>query len=348
VQVLVREPVYNAYWSFAASRQDIFHRRALGQPWPWSADPILRKYRFCNVYRASDRISQYLIREAIHSKLEHDLEPEDVFLRIVLFRLFSKESTWEALERASGGIARATLNIHALGKVLDGLKAREPIYTAAFILAAHDVYGYRTKHRNHLELVSRMFRPGKLGRRIARARTLQELFEALREWPLIGPFMAYQLAVDLNYSPHLDFSENSFTVAGPGAIRGIRKVFRDPRGQSPERLILGMVDRQEDEFGRLGLPWRDLFGRRLHAIDCQNLFCELDKYSRVAFPELASNRKRIKQTFTASPHRLSLFYPPKWDINGRLPTEAALADPQQLNLFAGNGRMRRAPIANNS
>jgi hypothetical protein len=325
VQVLVREPVYNAYWRFAADRQDIFHRRVSGHPGPWSSDPILRQYRFCNAYRASDRISQYLIREVIYSKPAHDLKPEDVFLRIVLFRLFSKESTWEALERASGGIAHATLNIHALGKMLDGLKAREPIYTAAFILAAHNVYGHHTKHRNHLELVSRMFRPGKLGRRIARARTLEELFDALREWPLIGPFMAYQLAVDLNYSPHLDFSEDSFTVAGPGAIRGIRKVFRDPGGRSPERLIMDMVDRQEDEFGRLGLTWRDLFGRRLHAIDCQNLFCELDKYSRVAFPELASNRKRIKRTFTASPDRLSLLYPPKWGINGRLPTEASPA-----------------------
>ena len=34
---------------------------------------------------------------------------------------------------------------------------------------------------------------------------------------MIGPFMGYQLAIDLNYSEHLEFSEDEFTMPGPGA-----------------------------------------------------------------------------------------------------------------------------------
>jgi hypothetical protein len=57
----------------------------------------------------------------------------------------------------------------------------------------------------------------------------------------------------------------------------------------------------------------------LHAIDCQGLFCEIDKASRVMFPQLKSDRVRIKQEFRPSPQPLHLFYPPKWRLNQKLP-----------------------------
>jgi hypothetical protein len=247
-----------------------------------------------------------------------DLPPEDVFLRIVLFRLFSKEGTWDALEEATGGLTRSTLNQDTLGDLLENIRTRGPIYTAAFILAAPSGYGHSAKHRNHLALVSDMFRPNKLGRTLGQAKSLGDVFEALTAYPMIGPFLGYQIAIDLNYSDQLDFDENEFTMPGPGALRGIKKVFADTAGKSPQELIMTMVDRQTDEFARLGLDFDGLFGRDLKAIDCQGLFCETDKYSRVAFPDLKSNRVRIKQEFAPSPHPLELFFPPKWEINEKV------------------------------
>lgn len=334
----VRRAVHDTYWRLAAERQQIFERRARGEQGPWTADPILARFKFCNSYRASDRVSQYLIARVIYDPAARDLEPEDVFLRIVLFRLFSKESTWEALEQATGGVRRATLDPALLGDVLDRLRQRGAIYTSAFILCAHDAYGQPSKHRNHLALVSEMFKPRRLGRQLARARSLRQVYEALRGWPLIGAFMGYQLAIDLNYSDRLEFSEDEFTVAGPGAVRGLKKVFSDFAGHTPEQLIMRMVERQEQEFEHLSLPWGGLFGRRLHAIDCQGLFCETDKYSRQAFPELKSNRVRIKQAFRPAPAPLPLFYPPKWNLNQRLAaalggvTSANRPAPGQLTL----------------
>ena len=49
-----------------------------------------------------------------------------------------------------------------------------------------------------------------------------------------------------------------------------------------------MVEHQQAEFERLGFEFNGLYGRPLHAIDCQGLFCELDKYCREAVPELRS------------------------------------------------------------
>ena len=135
-------------------------------------------------------------------------------------------------------------------------------------------------------------------------------------------FLAIRSPSTFNYSEHLDFSEDDFTVPGPGAERGLQKVFVDPAGLSPRQLIMRMVHRQEEEFAKLGLEFPGLYGRRLHAIDCQGLFCETDKYSRAAFPELKSNRVRIKQEFTQNLAPLPILFPPKWaDVNERMAAE---------------------------
>jgi hypothetical protein len=178
-------------------------------------------------------------------------------------------------------------------------------------------------------VVKAMFNSGKLPRALAGASSLRDVYDALVAWPMIGPFLAYQLAIDLNYSEHLNFSENDFTMPGPGALRGLKKVFVSFGDTKPNALIHHMVDVQEDEFRRLGLEFGGLFGRPLHAIDCQGLFCEVDKYSRQAFPELRSERVRIKQKFTPAAREIELFYPPKWNLNDRLPRQMLSGNEQQ-------------------
>lgn len=319
MQPKVRPNLFDTYWRFASERQRVFHRRVQGADPPWTDDPILMQYKFCNVYRASDRVSQYLIRRVIYQPGIDGLDPEDMFLRVVIFRIFSRERTWDALEDATGGVSRRTLDVANLGDLLERLREQQPIYTSAFILAGHNPYGHAAKHRNHLELVRNMFQPGKLGRSLARAKSLRDIYEAILQWPMMGVFMSYQIAIDLNYTSYMSFSEDEFVVPGPGAQRGLEKVFLDDGGLAPPELIMHMVRRQEEEFHQRGIDFQNLFGRRMHAIDAQGLFCEVDKYSRVAFPQLRSNRVRIKQLFRPNREPIELYYPPKWGLNGRLP-----------------------------
>lgn len=135
-------------------------------------------------------------------------------------------------------------------------------------------------------------------------------------YPTIGDFLAYQYVTDVNYSTVTDFSEMSFVVPGPGSIDGIRKCFADTGGLSNAEVIRFMADRQEIEFERLGLEFSDLWGRRLQLIDCQNLFCEVDKYARVRHPNIVgvSGRTRIKQKFRPLAEPIHYWYPPKWNI----------------------------------
>jgi hypothetical protein len=169
-----------------------------------------------------------------------------------------------------------------------------------------------------------MFLHDQPGARLLDARSLREVYDLLHGYPLMGDFMSYQITIDLNYSALLDFSENDFTQAGPGALCGIRKVFENLGDYTPAEVVLWMTERQDEEFARLGLPFSGLWGRPLHAIDCQGLFCETDKYCREAAPELASARKRIKARFTPTPEPIRLFFPPKWGFNDKLPGEPVL------------------------
>jgi hypothetical protein len=159
-----------------------------------------------------------------------------------------------------------------------------------------------------------------LPQKLVDATSMQKAFDLLLTYPTIGDFLAYQFLIDLNYSPLLHFSEMDFVVPGPGASDGIRKCFADRGGLSESEIIRFMADIQASEFERLGLEFRSLWGRPLQLIDCQNLFCEVDKYARVMHPDVAglSGRTRIKHRFVSSRQQIYYWYPPKWGINERV------------------------------
>jgi hypothetical protein len=194
------------------------------------------------------------------------------------------------------------------------------IYSAAYIMPpGSSAFGRPAKHQNHLLLLESMMDDW-LPERLAQTRTMQEGFEKLRAYPTIGDFLAYQFITDINYSEITDFSEMDFVVPGPGARDGLRKCCADPGGLNEPELIRLMADLQEQEFERLGLDFQSLWGRRLQLIDCQNLFCEVDKYARVAHPQITgrTGRTRIKQKFEPNPKPIDLFYPPKWKLNEKI------------------------------
>jgi hypothetical protein len=63
-----------------------------------------------------------------------------------------------------------------------------------------------------------------------------------------------------------------------------------------------------------------LWGRPLQLIDCQNLFCEVDKYARHAHPDVIgiTGRTRIKQVFRSTSTPIEYWYPPKWGLNEQI------------------------------
>jgi hypothetical protein len=311
--------VFDTYWRFAALRQSAFFSRLAGGPPPWTEDRILLQNKFTNAYRASDRVSQYLIKHVIHTG---SADPDEVFFRTILFKLFNKTETWERLIRELGEVSWRSFSQDRYDRVLTAAQqAGASIYSGAYIMPTGGIHSPGgPKHRMHLALLERMMRED-LPQRVFDAKSLQRVFELLRGYPTIGDFLAYQYATDLNYTPLMSHSEMEFVVPGPGARDGIRKCFSDLGGLNEAEIIRLMADRQAHEFERLGLEFRDLWGRPLQLIDCQNLFCEVDKYSRARHPEVSgvSGRTRIKQRFRPHADTLKVWYPPKWGLNDRIP-----------------------------
>lgn len=308
--------VYDTYWKFAAERQSVFFNRLNNPVPPWTSDIILRLFKFTNAYRVIDRVSQYLVKEIVNN---NEFSDEDLLFRILFFKIFNKIETWQHVERTKGEISYSTYSFNEYNEILNRQKLKgTTIYSAAYIMASgKSIYGYEYKHTNHLKLLEALMNT-RIREKILSCQSFEELYIVLKELPTIGSFLAYQYATDINYSRLTNFSEMDFVKAGPGAKDGIKKCFTSFGNYTEEDIIKLMTDRQEHEFDRLGLKFQNLWGRPLQLIDCQNLFCEVDKYARVAHPEIIgiSNRIRIKQKFTPlSLKPIDYCLPLKWGIS---------------------------------
>tara|TARA_R110001583_G_scaffold128802_1_gene280598 strand:+ start:2574 stop:3452 length:879 start_codon:yes stop_codon:yes gene_type:complete len=289
-------------------------KRLLGEQYNLTNDAILQNFKFTNTYRASDRVSQYLIKNVIYSKRFSVI---DTVFRILLFKLFNKIDTWELLERTFGEITTETYSSVRYTQVLDNAMDNGiRIYSNAYMMASGSkAFPVKRKHHAHFLLLDKMLNDA-LPQKLESSSSMEAAYNLILSYPMIGSFLAYQYVTDINYSEVTSFSECEFTVPGPGAKDGIRKCFENKAGYSDSDIIKLMTEKQEYEFNRLGLDFKYLGKRTLQYIDIQNVFCETDKYCRVFHPELEgySGRTRIKQKFKINYKPIELFYPPKWNI----------------------------------
>lgn len=308
--------VYDTYWRFAAERQNIFFNKIEGTL-KLTSDDILLKHKFTNAYRASDRVSQYLINNVIYT--ENNYNEEDILFRILLFKIFNKIETWELLSSAIGDICIKTFSYDIYSQILNEAKnANERIYSGAYIMTSgKSEYGSSLKHQNHLKLLAQEVINKSLINHVLKTNSLESLYKLLLSIPTFGSFLSYQFAIDINYSTLTSFDEMEFVVPGPGAKDGIKKCFTHFGDYDFADIIKYVTENQENEFDRLNLNFQNLWGRSLQLIDCQNLFCETDKYSRIKHPEISgySNRTRIKQIYKRKNIPIVYCYPPKWNIN---------------------------------
>lgn len=307
--------VFASYWKFAKARQDVFFARLKGDEVP-SPDPVIKLHRFTNAYRASDRVSQYLIRRVLY---DSSWSAVDLIFRLLIFKFFNKIETWEAISETVGTVTWENYDFANFDECLSrNMAAGKKIYSAAYIMpSGRTAYGHKRKHRNHLKVIETMI-SARVPERLTECKTLEAVFILLRQFPCIGPFIGYQFAIDLNYSTLVNFSENEFVEPGPGALDGIAKCFSNLGDLAPADIIRYMTDIQERAFEEHAPGFQTLWGRPLHLIDCQNLFCEISKYARARHPEFEglSNRTRIKQLYRPSSRAIDRpWFPPKWGIN---------------------------------
>lgn len=312
-KLIPRDDIMDIYWHFAHERNEIFYRKNSGQPKPWTDDPILQKYKFCNSYRINDRGSQHLIGKVIYNGKEYS--GEDMIFRIILYRIFNLPSTWDALEKEFGDVTLDTFDADEWARYLLRLGKTQPIESNAYIMKP--IPGkYPTKHANYLAYLESLIKKQGLADKLLNSKNMREAFKIMHSVPNFGDFLSYQYITDINYSDKVNWQESDFTIPGGGAKRGIHKVFKNPDENHLEEAIWWMYDHQDEELKKRGYDFHKLGGKRkLQPIDLQNCFCETDKYCRVARPDLKSACHEIKNKYEGKRPEIQFVYPPKWNLN---------------------------------
>ncbi len=313
------DAAFRHYFWFMQERMRIFWNRYEDKPRPWTSDEDLQTYKFTNVYRACDRVSQYLIRRVIYVPERTHFSALDVLLRILVFKVFNKVDTWEYLEYQLGEpLTTRNYDPARLTRWLTELQGVQAIFNSAYIMTGshRDYTDYRTKHERWLHMIQAEMLDNERLQYIADAPSLRAICQQLKACPFIGDFLACQYTIDFNYSEVVDFDENTFIAAGIGAIRGIKKCFRYDSRYSYEDYIRHTQEHLEHYQNKYGYTeFRNLFGRAPHLIDFQNVFCETDKLLRVKMPKFNLGQKRIKRKFKPGRPTPDYFFPPKWGLN---------------------------------
>lgn len=306
------QPVLNArnllYLYNFIKRRYVIHLRkdVLKKDPPWTTDQVLRDFRFTNIRREHDKESKWVIE---HITSNPELSYEDKLLNVILFRLYNKHETAELISMPFKFSETPDWNPEWYRSLFEAALVEDPkrvFFTAAFHTVGmkntlKKVTGESYAPMRILKFIKILINEG-LVDDIKACTNQQEVYQTLTDYNGIGRFLAYQFYVDMTYIAEFPFSENEFTVAGPGCVMGLNYLFEDRDGMSYEECLFWLRDNLDRLFvEELGKDWdaKRVFwdlpeeDRCFNVMSLENCFCELSKYIR-AKDGTGRPRKRYK------------------------------------------------------
>lgn len=304
------EAVLDLLQHFITERYRI-HKRKDVKGWsrPYTKDPILNEYKFCNVRREHDRQSRYLIENI---STNPDLSLEDKIVNTFLFRSWNNWSTLKDFDFPYSAEELYDPEFkEKIRPIYQQLNKKEPnrlwwsnAYNQggtknAWKFPDGDRYkrAYKEseakKHSDwEADIPLRPFHVAvwlkrqNIVNQLLKAKNQQECFDIIKTVRGFNDFLAYQIFVDLTYIPEFPFSENEFTVAGPGCRKGIDALVENVADMTYEEFLFWL--RNAINGGNLFTNWHpeklfsDLpkYDRCMNVMSLENCFCELSKYIR--------------------------------------------------------------------
>ena len=253
------------FW-LARERYQMKLRRDAGEPRPWTENPVLRAYRFCNVFREDDRTTVWF-REKVRSQI---VDPYKLFQATVGFRWFNRIETGEKILDV---LLSSGWNNQA---VRARLKDVQPLVTGAFMVKTPPAM-------NKLEgiLWCMNYVGGDTYHHVATARTLREAHAALMQVPYLGPFMAYEVVTDLRHTCLLATAHDimEWCSLGPGATRGLQWLTGQEFSRaSQQELMLGVCQELLEQAGGAS-NWPKNWPK-WEMREVEHWLCEYDKWKR--------------------------------------------------------------------
>jgi len=247
-------------------------RRERREAGPWTDDPILQQFRFCNVHREHDKTTVWC-RENVREPLRDD--PVRVALATIAFRWFNRI---EVGERILPVLLEAGWN---KDRIRNRLKNWEgPIVTGAYMVKT-------PAKMNKLEGIIWCMDEllyGPILPTLPCQERLEDATRYLSKAPYLGPFMAYEVISDLRWTCLFEDAPDILTWAnpGPGAARGLGwihaddpKTYNRHRFADAQALQKGMQEllaQANEEWPEAWRPWE--------MREVEHWLCEYDKWRR--------------------------------------------------------------------
>jgi len=242
----------------------------LKQDPPWTEDPILKEFKFCQVFREDDRTTRWF-RTHMREPLRNSPE---VFMATIAFRFFNLIETGRTL---------LDNNLHIewdRPKAIEEIKKNPKWITGAYIVKSPN---RMDKVTGVTECVSHLWDDREnIIKQLESFTTLEEAWRFLMQYPYIGPFVSYEMVTDLRHTYLLENATDicSWGNPGPGAMRGLNRLTGRPlefckRSWDWHSEMLDLYDwcSQKLDLSKFNYP----FEMR----EVEGGLCEFDKYSRI-------------------------------------------------------------------
>lgn len=261
-------------WSFIHERHQIYLSKTAGNSKPWTEDKILASYRFCNVYRELDSVTEWITR----NWRKPFADDPDLWFAMAVARLINWPDTLGLVGYpVPYDPAQFT---HVVHQQQDrGYKA----FSGAYIVSTN---GFSMDKADYLD--QHVLRPMWNDRESIRPRkgdTLLSFYSRLNRYNGMGSFMAGQVIADTKYAGELSKAPDwvTWAASGPGSRRGLNRVMGRPLtaswpGPSWHMTLLELKAAIDPIVEEVGWPI-------IHAQDLQNCLCEFDKYERTRLGE---------------------------------------------------------------
>lgn len=259
-------------FTFIKERHTIYMRRKAGAGKPWTKDPILQAYRFCNVFRELDTQTLWFSNNWRTKYEDHD----DLWFASLVFRFINWHETavlFKPLPWKPADFIAATEKREAAGA---------KVYSGAYMISTH---GVKQKKSRYIALSLNKVWQSRAQLRYKPHQTLAAFHAKLLTQADVGSFMAGQVIADCKYAGVMKHAQDwwTFAASGPGSRRGLNRVLNRPVQAA---WIEGMW---KHNLWELKMEIDKLIEKHkmpgMHAQDLQNCLCEFDKYERVRLGE---------------------------------------------------------------
>ena len=275
------------FFEYARKRFSIhLAKDVVGRPGPWTEDPVLQMYRFCNIHREDDKVTSWF-RDNIRGPL---YDSPHVLLATVAFRWFNRIEMGELMKRPEVGLMEGRYDGEALKRLALEAYPKGPWTTGAYMIKSP---GGMTKIDGLNWCIDNVETDAyHLACRVEKGETTMEgMWECLREYPYLGDFMAYEVVTDLRFTSLLDQAPDILTWAnpGPGAARGLARVQGLPidtynRHSAKDREVMIARMRELLQHSRCEEFWPQSWPR-WEMREVEHQLCEFDKYMRAKLGE---------------------------------------------------------------